>query len=451
MRIAYIECFSGISGDMFVGALVDAGVSVAQLEGAVKALDLGARLEVSKVMRSGIAATKVDVWVGDQKESPAEGHANSHSHSHTHEHSHGGATYTHEHSHDHEHHHDHEQSRTGVSAPHTHGPHEHAHGRSLSEIQKILSSAKLDANVKKRALAIFQALGVAEAKIHNSTLDKIHFHEVGAVDAIVDIVCAAVASEALRIDEWICSPVNVGGGTVQCAHGMLPVPVPAVVDLLSGVPVYSSDIKKELTTPTGAAILKTLVTRYGSVPTFKMDRAGYGAGTRELPGQPNVLRVTIGDSTSTSAASPEVISVLEANIDDLNPQVFGYVMDRLLDAGALDAFGTPVQMKKGRPGMLLTVLSRTEDAQKLSKIIFSETTTLGIRMREERREVLMRRAVAVETPWGEVRMKVANLNGTVTNYAPEYEDCRRIASEHAVPLKTVMQEAMRIYLDQQNG
>jgi uncharacterized protein (TIGR00299 family) protein len=227
--------------------------------------------------------------------------------------------------------------------------------------------------------------------------------------------------------------------------------VPAVIEMLNGVPVYSSGIQKELTTPTGAAILKTLVTRYGSVPSCKIDRAGYGAGTRELPGQPNVLRVTVGDSATTTSVAPEMISVLEANIDDLNPQVFGYVMDRLLDAGALDAFGTPVQMKKGRPGMLFTVLARTEDAQKLSKIIFAETTTLGIRMREERREVLMRRAVAVNTPWGEVRMKVANLNGTVTNYAPEYEDCRRIASEHGVPLKTVMQEVMRIYLDQQNG
>ena len=440
MRIAYLECFSGISGDMFVGALVDAGVSVAVLEDAVKALNRGARLEVSKVMRSGIAATKVDVWVGEEKEGPAEGHAAGKSHSHSHEHSHGEHTHSHQH----------EESRTGVSAPHQHVPHKH--GRSLSEIHSIISSAKLDANVKVRALAIFQALGEAEAKIHNSTLEKIHFHEVGAVDAIVDIVCAAVASEALKVDEWVCTPVNVGGGTVQCAHGTLPVPVPAVVEMLSGVPVYSSSIQKELTTPTGAAILKTLVTRYGSVPAYKISKAGYGAGTRELPGQPNVVRVTVGDSmAATNVIAPEVISVLEANIDDLNPQVFGYVMDRLMDAGALDVFGTPVQMKKGRPGMLLTVLARTEETQKLSKIIFSETTTLGIRMREERRQVLMRRAVAVNTPWGEVRMKVANLNGTVTNYAPEYEDCRRIASEHAVPLKTVMQEAMRIYLDQQNG
>jgi len=335
-----------------------------------------------------------------------------------------------------------------VSAPHKH---DHSHGRSLSEIRRIISGAKIGDKAKQRALAIFQVLGEAEAKIHDSTVEKIHFHEVGAVDAIVDIVCSAVASEALNVDEWVCSPLNVGGGTVQCAHGRLPVPAPAVLEILKGVPVYSSGIDKELTTPTGAAVVKTLVSRFGSVPAYKVTAAGYGAGTRELPGQPNVVRVTIGETIDTAkAVAPEFVSVLEANLDDLNPQVFGYVMDRLFDAGALDVFGTPVQMKKGRPGMVLTVLARPEDAPKLSKIVFAETTTLGIRMREERREVLTRRAVSVETTWGEVRMKVANLNGTISNYAPEYEDCRKIAVEHGVPLKTVMQEAIKVYLDQRH-
>jgi pyridinium-3,5-bisthiocarboxylic acid mononucleotide nickel chelatase len=444
MRIAYIECFSGISGDMFLGALVGAGVSPSLLESAVSALELGARLEVKKVMRSGIAATKVDVWVGEEKEGPAEEHGNSHPDDHQHDHAHS-----------HEHHHSPAKAPTEMPLPHSHEhshDHQHEHGRSLSEIRKIISSAKIDDRSKQRALAIFQVLGQAEAKIHNTTIDQIYFHEVGAVDAIVDIVCAAVASEALAIDEWICSPINVGGGTVKCAHGVLPVPAPAVLEMLHGVPVYSSGIEKELTTPTGAAIVKTIVSHFGSVPAFKIEKAGYGAGSRELPGQPNVLRITIGETTATKTAiAPEFVSVLEANLDDLNPQVFGYVMDRLMDSGALDVFGTPVQMKKGRPGMLLTVLCRTEDAQKLTNILFAETTTLGVRMREERREVLMRRAVEVKTPWGEVRMKVANLNGTVMNYAPEYEDCRRIASEKGVPLKTVMQEAIRIYLDQQNG
>ncbi len=424
MRLAYLECFSGISGDMFVGALIDAGVSVKLLEDTVAALSLGARLEVSKVMRSGIAATKVDVWVGDKKEGPAESHGHSHDHVHPHDHGHG----------------------------HDHDEHNHDHGRSLTAIRKIISNAAIDDRAKQRALAIFQTLGEAEAKIHGTSIDKIHFHEVGAVDAIVDIVLAAVGSVAVSVDEWVCSPLNVGGGSVQCAHGRLPVPVPAVVEILKGAPVYSSGIEKELTTPTGAAIVKTLVTRFGSVPPCKIEGTGYGAGSREFPGQPNVLRITVGESVATTAGtSPEFISVLEANLDDLNPQVFGYVMDRLFDAGALDVFGTSVQMKKGRPGMLLTVLARTEDKQRLSKLIFAETTTLGIRMREERREVLTRRSQQVQTQWGEVRMKVANLNGSITNFAPEFDDCRRIATEHNIPLKAVMQEVTRIYLEQQNG
>jgi pyridinium-3,5-bisthiocarboxylic acid mononucleotide nickel chelatase len=420
MRIAYIECFSGISGDMFVGALLDAGVPLSALDEAVRALDLGARLEASKVMRNGLAATKVDVWIGDKKEEPGIPHEHEHHHAHEHGNSHS-----------------HELA--------------HSHGRSLSEIRKIISAAKIDDRAKQRALAIFQALGEAEAKIHNTTLENIHFHEVGAVDAIADIVCAAVGSELVGSDEWICSPINVGGGTVQSAHGRLPVPAPATVEILKGAPVYSSGIDRELTTPTGAAIVKAIANRFGPVPAIKIESTGYGAGGRDLPGHPNVLRVTIGDSGAAQVAVPEIVSVLEANLDDLNPQVFGYVMDRLMDAGAVDVFGTPVQMKKSRPGMLLTVLARTEDAQKLAKLVFSETTTLGIRMREERRTVLMRRSELVKTQWGEVRMKIANLNGTVTNYAPEYEDCRRIASENNVPLKTVMQEAIRVYLDQQNG
>ncbi len=417
---------------MFLGALVGAGVSPALLDDAVGALNVGARLEISKVLRSGISATKVDVWVGDQKEGPAVEHDHEQSHG-DHHHAHAG----HQHSHDHPHDHAHE--------------HKHVHGRHLSEIRKIISAAKIEDRAKQRALEIFQALGEAEAKIHNVSIEKIHFHEVGAVDAIVDIVCAAVGSVALGVDEWICSPVNLGGGTVQCAHGLMPVPAPAVVELLKGVPVYSSGVKKELTTPTGAAILKTLVTRFGSAPSYTIESAGYGAGAREIKDHANVVRLTLGESAADKLIASEIVSVLEANIDDLNPQVFGYVIEKLIDAGALDVFGTPVQMKKNRPGMLLTVLSRTEDSQTLSRIIFAETSTLGIRMRDERREVLQRRSEAVRTQWGEVRMKIANLNGTVTNYAPEYEDCRRIASEHGVPLKSVMQEAIRIYLDQQNG
>ena len=273
------------------------------------------------------------------------------------------------------------------------------------------------------------------------------------MDALVDIVCAAVGTEALGVNEIICSPLNVGGGTVKCAHGTFPVPVPATVELLADVPVYSSGIVAELVTPTGAAIVKTLASRFAAFPEMKIEKSGYGAGSRDFPGHPNVVRLTVGEATSTALAmktASETITVLEANLDDLNPQVFGYVMDRLLEEGALDAFGMPVQMKKNRPGTLLTVLSKPEDAGKLTQLIFTETTTLGVRRRDEMRQTLARRWENVGTRWGNVRIKIASMNGTVTNYAPEYEDCRRIAAEHHVPLKQVMQEAARAYLGNQN-
>jgi hypothetical protein len=434
MRIAYLECFSGMSGDMFLGALVDAGVPARLFEETVAALGLGAQLEISRVVRTGISATKVDVYVDGKKELPLEenweqGHVQEHSHEHQgHSHSHPG-----------------ESSRAGAPAPHSHS---HEHSRGLSEIRRIISAASISESAKKTAIAIFDALGRAEAKIHNTSIESVHFHEVGAVDAIVDIVCAAVGAEALRVDEIIGSRLNVGGGMVKCAHGTFPVPAPATVELLKDAPVYSSGLQAELVTPTGAAIVKTLASRFAAFPEMKIERSGYGAGSRDFPGHPNVVRLTIGEAASTLAAktASETITVLEANLDDLNPQVFGYVMDRLLEEGALDAFGMPVQMKKNRPGMLLTVLCRPEDASKLTQLIFTETTTLGVRRRDELRQTLARRWESVGTPWGEVRIKIASMNGTVTNYAPEYEDCRRIAAEHHVPLKQVIQEAARAYM-----
>ena len=442
MRIAYLECFSGMSGDMFLGALIDAGVSPELLERTVAALNLGARLEISRVNRSGITATKVDVWVNGEKEGPAG--SGSHEHSHDHEHKH-------DHRHDLAHAHSHEAaltaSRTGVSAPHVH-EHPHSHGRSLKEIRGIIGGAAITETARQTALKIFDTLGAAEAKIHNNEIDSVHFHEVGAVDAIVDIVGAAVGAEALGVDEFVCSPLNVGGGTVKCAHGVFPVPAPATVEILQGAPVYSSGMQMELLTPTGAAIVKTLTTRFGAFPEMKIEKSGYGAGARDFPGNPNVVRLVTGESAASPLlkTSQDTVSVLEANLDDLNPQVFGYVMDRLLSEGALDVFGMAVQMKKNRPGTLLTVLCKPEDAAKLTQIVFAETTTLGVRHREEQRQTLARRWVSVTTPWGDVRMKIASMNGTVTNYAPDYEDCRRIAAEHHVPLKTVMQEASRAYL-----
>jgi hypothetical protein len=447
MRIAYLECFSGISGDMFLGALLDAGIAPSIFQDAVEALKIGARLEISRVVRAGISATKADVWVNGEKDSPREKHWE-------HEHSHR------QHSHDEPHTHDlgehshspadgHSHDGPSHTHPHAHDSHSHEHGRGLTEIRQIISASSISSGAKKTAINIFEALGRAEAKIHNTSIESIHFHEVGAADAMVDIVCAAIGDEALEVDEIICSPLNVGGGSVKCAHGTIPVPAPATVELLANAPVYSSGLMMELVTPTGAAIVKTLASRFTAFPEMKIERSGYGAGTRDFPGHPNVLRLTIGEATPHSVAAntaTDTVAVLEANLDDLNPQVFGYVMDRLFEAGALDAFAMPVQMKKNRPGTLLTVLCKPEHASELAQLIFTETTTLGVRRRDEMRQTLARRWETVGTLWGDVRIKIASMNGTVTNYAPEYEDCRRIAMENRVPLKMVMQEAAQAYL-----
>ena len=453
MRIAYLECFSGISGDMFLGALVDAGVPPELLTRTVEALGVEAKLEISRVDRSGISATKVDVIAAGEKELPREEFwekeqaADQHKHSHGHDHEH-----SHDHSHDHGHELHHQQTH---EHDHEHGPsHQHVH-RGLKEIREIINRAVISQTAKDRAIKIFEVLGAAEAKIHNTDIDKIHFHEVGAIDAIVDTVCAAVGAEALAVDEWICSPLNVGGGTVKCAHGTFPIPAPATLELLKHAPVYSGEIQKELVTPTGAAIVSVLASRFSPFPRMKTEKTGYGAGSRDPKGFPNVLRLTVGE-TEGAHPSPfpkEEIAILEANLDDMNPQVFGYVMERAFELGALDVFGTSVQMKKNRPGMMLTVLCRPEDSRRLTELIFSETTTLGVRTRQETRAFLKRHHVSVQTKWGEVRMKLANLNGSanVTNYAPEYEDCRRIAEQQHVPLKAVMQEAIRSYLEKENG
>ena len=404
MRIAYLECFSGISGDMFLGALLDAGVPPEVFTRTVEALGVDARLEISRVDRSGISATKLDVIAAGEKELPREEfweealstqqsaistEAFSSQHSalspaksspdHEQEHVHGhsqtppGAAVPHEHGHSHSREHSHEHS-------HDHG-HQHEHGsthahshRGLKEIRQIIQAAKISQSAKDRAIRIFEALGAAEAKVHNTDIEKIHFHEVGAIDAIVDIVCASVGAEALGVDEWICSPLNVGGGTVVCAHGAFPIPAPATLELLKNAPVYSGDIQKELVTPTGAAIVNVLASRFTHFPAMKTEKIGYGAGSRTFKNSPNVLRLTIGETAAAQHESSfpvEEITVLEANVDDMTPQVFGYVMEQALLNGALDAFGTPVQMKKSRPGMLLTVLCRTEDSHRLTKFILA--------------------------------------------------------------------------------
>jgi uncharacterized protein (TIGR00299 family) protein len=431
MRIAYLDCFSGISGDMFLGALVNAGVPFDVLQQAVVGLNVGATLELSRVDRAGISASKVDVLVRGEKDMPREEFWAQKQHSHESE--------------------DAAHART------------HSHGRSLSEILRIIDAAPISERAKQTASEIFSALSLAEAKVHNVDVEQVHFHEVGAEDAIVDIVCAAVGAEWLAVDEFISSPLNVGGGTVTCAHGLMPVPAPATLELLRGVPIYSGEIQKELVTPTGAAIAKVLVNRFESRPKMTTDKIGYGAGSRDFTGHPNVLRLSVGESietplsaeTSHASVQQEEIAILEASLDDLNPQLIGYLSELALANGALDVFTVPLQMKKNRPGTLLTVLARPEDEPKLRELIFRESSTLGIRMRRETRYALPRRHEAVATPWGEVRMKIAGTNGAAAHYAPEYEDCRRIAAEHEVPLKTVMQEAIRRYLDrhldQKNG
>ena len=421
---------------MLLGALVDAGVPLALLQRTTRALGLDAELEAKRVERNGIAATKLDVIVAGVKDAPLDV-----KHEHTHA---DGSTHTHSHSHDESHSHEHHA--------HEHGSHTHeGEHRGLREIRAIIDRAPISASAKTIALRAFQLLGEAEAKIHNKPIEEIHFHEVGSVDAIVDIVCAAVAVDHLHIERWVCSPLNVGGGTVECAHGTLPVPAPATLELLKGAPIYSCGVKKELLTPTGAALVRALISEFGSMPAMSVTSTGYGAGAREFAGMPNLARITIGeaDETDTNPATDapqDRVTVIEANLDDMSPQVFGYVMERLLEAGVLDVFGTPAQMKKNRPGVVLTVLAKPEDAERLSAIIFAETTTIGLRMRQESRITLAREHVAVATPWGEVRIKVASLGGKVMNYAPEFEDCRRIAATHDVPLKTVMQEAIRSYL-----
>jgi uncharacterized protein (TIGR00299 family) protein len=439
MRIGYLECFSGISGDMLLGALVDAGVPFDSLQKAAAALNVGAHLEMRKVSRGGLAAAKVDVITEDGH--PAEA---AHSHeSHGHEdHSHAGDEH-HEHSHAP---HSHDADRT--LAPHGHPAHTHAPHRSLSAILAIIRGAALSETVKARACRAFQFLGEAEAAIHSMPVEQVHFHEVGGVDTIVDIVCSAAGAEALGVERWLASPLNVGSGTVVCQHGTLPVPAPATLALLGDAPVYGAGEPMERVTPTGAALLRMLDVTYVPLPAMRIAAAGYGAGGRETKGQPNLLRLLVGEE-ATEASPVEgqgSVAVIETVIDDSSPQLLGYVSELLLGAGAWDVYRATVQMKKGRAGVQLTVLCRPDLAPALRDLIFRETTTIGMRWRLENKASLAREFLKVETPWGAVSIKVARWpSGEVANAAPEYEDCRALAMGHNVPLKKVMHEAMRAY------
>ena len=425
MRIGYLECFSGISGDMLLGALVDAGVPFSCLEETAAALGVGARLEMRRVSRGGLAATKVDVITPETLPSEPE-HAH-HAHEHE-EHLSGVGTAS---------------GAGGVSD--LHHAHSHAAHRPLSAILAIIRDAPLSGAVKQRATRAFELLGEAEAAIHSIPVEEVHFHEVGAVDTIVDIVCSAAGAEARGVDRWLASPLNVGSGTVVCQHGTLPVPAPATVALLGSAPVYAAGPPMERVTPTGATLLRMLDVEYAKLPPMRILKTGYGAGGRETPGEPNLLRLLVGEEDASAAAEP--IAVIETVIDDSNPQVIAYVSEKLLAAGAWDVYRAAAQMKKGRTGVQMTVLCRPDLVHALGNLLFRETTTIGLRWRLENKIALTREFVAVETSWGKVNIKIARLpDGKIANAAPEYEDCRRIAAERAVPLKQVMEEAMRAYV-----
>jgi len=448
MRIAYIDCFAGISGDMFLGALLDAGVPENVLRNATEALNLGASLKIEKVDRSGISSMKVHVLENglpaenslqiEQQSSngysrqPRTQHEHKTGHAHTQDHSTGQAQEGHD----------------------EHGDtHEHHHGRSLTEIRRLIQSAALADPVKEISVRTFALLGASEAKIHNVPVDRIHFHEVGAVDAIVDIVGAAAGIHHIGVDAWHCSPINVGGGTVVCSHGTFPVPAPATADLLSGMPTYSAHVKQELVTPTGAALLRMLNPDFGPQPAMRTEKIGYGAGTRNPRDFPNVLRLMLGEAiegVSPSVHGPgqsatEEISVLETAVDDMSPQLLAHVAERALAEGALDVMLAPVIMKKGRPGTLLTLLCAPQRAGDFERLLLRETTTLGVRIRNDRRRSLERRHVTAATPYGDVRVKLGLLADEVLNVAPEFEDCRAAAAAYSVSVKQVQQAAMAAY------
>jgi uncharacterized protein (TIGR00299 family) protein len=435
MRLAYLECFSGASGDMFLGALLDAGVPASVLEDAVSALNIGASLRIETVDRSGISATKVHVL--DHGHAIEESHEHSHSalpEQHTHTHTHAPKT---QHLHKVGHHHHDEHTHTHADG--------HTHGRSLSQIRALISSAPLDPRVRSLSIRMFELLGAAEAKIHNVPVDKIHFHEVGAVDAIVDIVASCAGIVHLNVGRWHSSPLNVGGGMIDCAHGRFPVPAPAAAELLRGMPTYSAHAETELLTPTGAALLRVLDPAFGPQPAMRVDRIGYGAGTRNQVGFPNVLRLTIGESTEEHAPhNTDEVIVLETALDDCSPQILAFVSEQALALGALDVMLAPVHMKKGRPGTLLTLLCTPGSESIFADLLFRETSTLGIRTRRESRLILEREILTVDTAYGSIRVKQARTaGGEERNLAPEFEDCRAAAQRARVPLKEVQQAALR--------
>jgi pyridinium-3,5-bisthiocarboxylic acid mononucleotide nickel chelatase len=413
MKTLYFDCFSGISGDMTVGALLDLGLDLEYLKAELRKLPVeGYHLSASRVVRSNLSAMKFDVMMNDNH-----GHGDDH--------------------HAHDHHHGHH---------HGHGHHHHK----ASQILAMIRDSTLNPNTKRLATAIFTKLAISEGKVHHVAPEDVEFHEVGAVDSIVDTVGTAIGFDAFNIEKFVCSPINVGGGFIHCQHGIYPVPAPATADLLRNATIYSKHVSTELVTPTGAAILAAVVDEFATLEGVAMEKIGYGAGTKEFQNFPNCLRLVLCADQSSAAQKHEVpsvetILVLEANIDDMTPQNLAYVCDRLLEEGALDVCTFPAQMKKGRPGHLLQVLAPPNRWERIERVIFEETTTIGVRRYQAARSALEREIVHVETIHGPIAIKVSSLDGKIVNTTPEFEDCAKLARDKGIPLKEVQSLALQAY------
>lgn len=469
MRVLYLDCFSGISGDMTVGALCDLGVKPSTFEWELAKLEIGDfHMHFERDKRQNVEGVKFGIHAGafhthDQDEADGgHGHGHDHEHQeHDHEHAHASEhAHDHrhnEHEHEHEHEHDHDEHDHGHSHEHGHAhghAHEHEHGRTYAEICSLIEGSDLSDFVKKHALSIFHRVAVAEAKIHGTSVEAIGFHEVGALDSIADIICACVGIEELGVEKVFVSHLADGRGWVDCAHGRFPIPAMATLEILSGIPVGQIDEPYEFITPTGAAIAAEFGTGFGTMPTLKVEKIGYGLGSRKLVNRPNVLRAVVGmlatepgvETATKGAYATDTVTQIETNLDDLSPEITGALLDRLLSAGALDVFFTPAQMKKNRPGVLLTVLCEPSAVESVSGLIFRETSSFGVRLSEKRRLKLERRIEAVQTPHGEIQVKLGfDAAGSVLQVAPEFESCRAVAERDGAPLRTIYEAAMQAY------
>jgi hypothetical protein len=444
MKTLYLDIFSGISGDMLIGALLDLGVDAHALEHELEKLRVGGfHLHVKCGQKSQISGVKFDVHLEHDHDHE---HDHTHEHSHGHDHKHGHAHgHDHDHGHGHSHAHDHDHPH-GHSHAHTHEE-EHEHGRNHADIRKLIQDSALSAWVKEKSLRVFQRIAVAEGKIHGVPPESVHFHEVGAVDSIVDIVGACIALEMLGKPRVTAAPVVEGTGWINCAHGRFPIPAPATLAILgaAGIGMTQCEEPHELVTPTGAALLAEFAESFGPMRGLIAEKIGFGLGARDNKTRPNVLRAVLGAAEAASTGAndwqTDMVAVLETNLDDINAEILGNFVERALTAGALDVFHTPIQMKKNRPGVLLTVLCAAADADKFTEMMLRETSAFGVRRSVAERRKLSREFVAVKTPYGDVSVKVGKLNGKVVQAAPEFESCRKLAETAGVPLKSVYEAA----------